>query len=53
MAEATEAQIRYAKKLLNDLGYDVDDYDFDVMTRKDVSELIDNLSDELGIGDEY
>lgn len=48
MAEATEAQIRYAKKLLNDLGYD-----FDVMTRKDVSELIDNLSDELGIGDEY
>lgn len=48
MAEATEAQINYAKYLLNQLGYDVDDYDFDVMTRADVSELIDELKEEWG-----
>ena len=47
--EATEAQIRYAKKLLEDLGYDSNDYDFDVMNRSDISELIDELKNELGV----
>ena len=43
----TQAQIEYASKLLKMLGYDIDDYDFEIMSRRGVSNLIDNLKDEL------
>ena len=42
----TIAQIKYATDLLRKLGYDVADYDFDKMTKQEVSELIDELKDE-------
>ena len=43
----TQAQIEYASKLLKMLGYDIDDYDFEIMSRWEISNLIDNLKDEL------
>ena len=43
----TQAQIEYASKLLKMLGYDIDDYDFEIMSRWGISNLIDNLKDEL------
>ena len=42
----TWKQISYAKALLRKLGYDADDYDFENMTKEEVSELIDELKDE-------
>lgn len=42
----TMAQIKYATDLLRKLGYDVADYDFDKMTKAEVSELITELKDE-------
>ncbi len=48
MTEPTTAQIKYATDLLRKLGYDVADYDFDKMTKAEVSELIDELKDEWG-----
>ena len=42
----TTAQIKYATDLLRKLGYDVADYDFDKMTKQEVSELIDELKNE-------
>ena len=45
-AKPTSEQIGYATDLLKKLGYDVDDYDFDGMTKDEVSELIDELEDE-------
>jgi len=42
----TQKQIQYAKDLLRKLGYDLDDYDFDKMTKTEVSELITELKDE-------
>lgn len=42
----TMAQIKYATDLLRKLGYDVADYDFDKMTKAEVSKLIDELKDE-------
>ena len=42
----TASQIKYATDLLRKLGYDVADYDFDNMTKQEVSELIDELKDE-------
>jgi hypothetical protein len=44
--KATMEQIKYATDLLRKLGYDVADYDFEKMTREEVSELIDELKDE-------
>jgi len=46
--EPTKAQIDYAKDLMEKLGYDEEDYDFDRMTRAEVSELIDELKEEWG-----
>ena len=46
MSEPTASQIKYATDLLKKLGYDVADYDFDKMTKAEVSELIDELKDE-------
>lgn len=45
----TASQIKYATDLLRKLGYDTDDYDFDRMTKQEVSELIAELKDEYGI----
>jgi len=45
-AKPTSEQTGYATDLLKKLGYDVDDYDFDGMTKDEVSELIDELEDE-------
>jgi len=42
----TASQIKYARDLLRKLGYDVDEYDFDHMTKDEVSELIDELNQE-------
>ena len=42
----TASQIIYATDLLRILGYDVADYDFDKMTKQEVSELIDELKNE-------
>ena len=44
----TASQIKYATDLLRKLGYDIDDYDFDRMTKQEVSELIAELKDEYG-----
>ena len=42
----TMEQIKYATDLLRKLGYDVADYDFEKMTREEVSDLIDELKQE-------
>jgi hypothetical protein len=42
----TDAMIRFAKILINQLGYDPDDYDFDNMTFAECSNLIDELKAE-------
>ena len=42
----TTEQIKYATDLLRKLGYDVADYDFEKMTREEVSDLIDELKQE-------
>lgn len=44
----TAAQIKYAKDLLKKLGYDLDNYDFDTMTKEEISELITELKNEWG-----
>ena len=43
---ATAAQIEYARDLILKLGYDLDWYDLDKMTRGQISRLIDELRDE-------
>lgn len=47
MEQATNAQIAYAQALLRELGYDLDDYPLSEMSKQEVSELIDDLKDEL------
>lgn len=47
MEQATKAQIMYAEALLCELGYDLDDYPLSEMSKQEVSELIDDLKDEL------
>ena len=47
MEKATRVQISYAEKLLRDLWYDIEDYPLWEMGKKEVSELIDELKDEL------
>ena len=44
---ATAAQIEYATDLILKLGYDLDWYDLDKMTRGQILRLIDELKDEL------
>lgn len=39
--------VEYALKLIAELGYDRDNYDFDQMTFGQVQELINELEDEL------
>ena len=47
MEQPTKGQLEYAKILLRELGYDVDDYPLLDMDSAEVSELIDELKDEL------
>ncbi|WP_302815508.1 hypothetical protein [Selenomonas flueggei] len=47
MEQATKAQILYVKALLRELGYDTQDYPLSEMSKQEVSELIDDLKDEL------
>ena len=44
---ATAAQISYIIDLLDQLGYDQDDYDLDRMTKFQAGELIQDLKQEL------
>ena len=44
---ATVRQIEYATNLLKQLGYDVEEYNLDGMEVWEISELIDELKDEL------
>jgi hypothetical protein len=48
MGNATPKMISYAKALLGELGYDLDNYDFDRMTFEQVRDLIDQLKDDRG-----
>jgi len=48
MGTPTQNMIYYATDLLQQLRYDLDIYDFDRMTFKEVSELIEELKDERG-----
>jgi hypothetical protein len=48
MGRPTSNQIELATNLLEQLGYDMDTYDFDSMDFEEVSELIDELKDERG-----
>ena len=47
MESATRAQVMYAENLLEELGYDIEDYPLSEMGKWEVSELIDELKDEL------
>ena len=47
MESATRAQVMYAENLLEELGYDVEDYPLSEMDKQEVSKLIDDLKDEL------
>ena len=47
MEQATNAQLADAQALLRELGYDLDDYPMEDMSKQQVSELIDELKDEL------
>lgn len=44
---ATKAQAKYICSLARELGYDLDEYDFETMTKEQASELIDMLREEL------
>ena len=46
-AKATQKQIDYAKKLIDELGYDLDDYDLEKMTLGEMSNLLGDLQQEL------
>ena len=47
MEQPTKGQLEYAKILLRELGYDVDDYPLLHMDSAEVSELIGELREEL------
>ncbi len=44
---ATPEQIEYATSMINELGYDMDDYNLPDMTVSEISQLIKELKDEL------
>lgn len=48
MGKATQRMIDFALDLINQLGYDPDEYDFDSMTFEQVRDLINELKDERG-----
>ena len=46
--DSTKAQRDYARSLCEQLGYDPDIYDFESMTKSELSELIAEFCEELG-----
>lgn len=48
MGRPTAKMIDYANSLLDQLGYNPDEYDFDNMTFEQVRDLIDELKGERG-----
>lgn len=46
--QPTEKMVNFAKTLIDQLGYDQDDYDFDRMSFEECKNLIDELKDERG-----
>ena len=46
-AKATQKQIDYAKKLIDELGYDLDDYELEKMTLGEMINLLGDLQQEL------
>lgn len=44
---ATKKQIEYATEMIIKLGYDLDDYDFEKMTKEEGTDLINELKREL------
>ena len=42
----TEAQLKYCKDLLGKLGYEIEEYNLEGKTKKQVSELITELKEE-------
>lgn len=48
MSRATPKMIEYAQALILELGYDLDNYDFDLMDFEEVRELINDLKQERG-----
>ena len=53
MRKPTPKMIEYATQLINELGYDPDDYNFDSMDFQKVSSLIDELKNERGYYHEH
>lgn len=47
MEMATQRQIKYATDMIAELGYDIDDYDLESMSKQSISILIDDLKEEL------
>lgn len=47
MESATRAQVMYAENLLEELGYDIEDYPLSEMSKREASKLIDELKEEL------
>ena len=45
---ATPKMINFAEKLIEQCGYDINDYDLQAMTFQEVSSLIDELKEEQG-----
>lgn len=47
MEMATQRQIEYATNMIAELGYDINDYDLESMSKQSISILIDDLKEEL------
>ena len=47
MEMATQRQIEYATNMIVELGYDINDYDLESMSKQSISILIDDLKEEL------
>jgi hypothetical protein len=47
MEQPTSEQIQRLKALMEELGYDFEDYPIENMSREDVADLIDEMRDEL------
>ena len=50
MDMATQRQIEYATDMIEELGYDINDYDLNSMTKQAISELINDLKEEMNDG---
>ncbi len=50
---ASPKSIQYARDLIEECGYDEEDYDLDNMGQREISELIDQLKEELGHDEQW